>query len=49
MCVHGATVAAMIVWVPLLLWPLILLTELAAGFVAAHRLFGFPLHHERPE
>ena len=47
MGVHGATVVGMIAWVPLLLWPLILLLELAAGFIAAHRLFGFPLHQKQ--
>jgi hypothetical protein len=47
MCVHGATVVGMIAWAPLLLWPLILLLELAVGFLAAHRLFGFPLHQDR--
>jgi hypothetical protein len=49
MCVHGATVVGMIAWAPLPLWPLILLLELAAGFIAAHRLFGFPLHQEQPK
>jgi len=44
MGVHGATVVGMIAWVPVALWPLILLVELASGFVAAHRIFGFPLH-----
>jgi hypothetical protein len=49
MGVHGATVVGMIAWVPLALWPLILLLELAAGFIVAHRLFGFPLHQEQPK
>jgi hypothetical protein len=47
MAVHGATVVGMIAWAPLLLWPVILLLELAAGFIAAHRLFGFPLHQRQ--
>lgn len=49
MCVHGAIVVIMIVWLPVVLWPLILLIELAAGFMAAHRLFGFPLRQEQPK
>jgi hypothetical protein len=47
MGVHGATVVGMIVWVPFLLWPLILLLELAAGFFTAHWLFGSPLDQEQ--
>jgi len=48
-CVHGATVVAMIAWGPLVLWPLILLLELATGFLAAHSLFGFPWRQEQPK
>src|SRR5260370_24440563 len=47
MCFHGATVVAMIAWASVVLWPLILLMELAAGFIAAHWLFGFPLHQKQ--
>lgn len=47
MCIHGATVVGMIRWTPVVAWPLILVAELAAGFIAAHWLFGFPLHQKR--
>jgi hypothetical protein len=40
MGIHGATVVGMIAWLPVVLWPLILLLELAAGFIAAHWFFG---------
>jgi hypothetical protein len=46
MCIHGATVVAMIAWAPFVLWPPILLLELATGFIAAHRLFGTELRQE---
>ncbi len=49
MCIHGVTVVAMIAWVPVGLWPLLMLLELAAGFIAAHRLFRFPLDQEPKE
>lgn len=49
MCVHGAIVVTMIAWLPIVLWPFILLLELSAGFVAAHRLFGLLLHQEQPK
>src|SRR6267154_2593970 len=47
MAVHGATVVGMIRWAPAPLWPLVLLLELAAGFIAAHWLFGFPLYQKQ--
>jgi len=43
MCVHGATVAAMIAWLSALLWPVVLVLELGLGFTFAHWLFHFPL------
>lgn len=43
MCVHGATVAAMITWLSVLLWPVVLVLELGLGFTFAHWLFQFPL------
>ena len=46
MCIHGAVVVGMIAWAQAALWPLILLLEFAAGFLAAHYLFGFPLSKE---
>lgn len=46
MVVHGATVVGMIAWLPVVMWPVILILELAAGFIAAHRLFGYPLPQE---
>jgi hypothetical protein len=46
MCVHGGTVVGMIRWTPVAAWPLILLAELAAGFIAANWLFGFPLYQK---
>jgi hypothetical protein len=49
MCAHGATVLGLMLWVPVILWPLILLLELAAGFIAAHWLFGFPLRPKPQE
>jgi hypothetical protein len=47
MGVHGATFVAMIAWVPLVLWPVVLVLELGIGFTVAHCLFGFPIHHEQ--
>ena len=49
MCVHGATVVGMMVWASVVFWPLILLLELATGFIAAHWLFRFPLHQKPQE
>ncbi len=37
----------MIVWVPVALWLLILILELAAGFIAAHWIFGVPLDQKQ--
>ncbi|HET9804532.1 MAG TPA: hypothetical protein VFP96_14930 [Candidatus Acidoferrum sp.] len=48
MCLHGLTVVGLMIWVPLFLWPLALILELAIGFVAAHYLFRFPLQKSRP-
>jgi hypothetical protein len=47
MCVHGATFVAMIAWVPLILWPVVLVLEMGVGFTVAHWLFGFPLHQKQ--
>ncbi len=47
MFAHGATVVSMIRWTPVVVWPLILLLELAAGFITAHWLFRFPLHQKQ--
>lgn len=47
MCVHGATVVAVIARAPVVLWPVILLLELGVGFAVAHWLFRFPLDQER--
>lgn len=49
MCLHGLTVVGLMKWVPLFLWPLVLIFELAIGFVAAHYIFGFRLEKKRPE
>jgi hypothetical protein len=49
MAVHGATVVGMIRWVPAPIWPLVLLLELAAGFIAAQWLFSFPLREGHPK
>jgi hypothetical protein len=46
MCFHGATVIAMMIWVPIELWLFVLVSELAAGFLVAHWLFAFPLNQE---
>jgi hypothetical protein len=47
MCAHGATVVVMMRWAPVGLWPLLMLMELAAGFIAAHWLFRFPLDRKQ--
>lgn len=46
MCAHGATVAAMIAWLSVLFWPVVLVLELGLGFTLAHRIFGFPLRRK---
>jgi len=46
MCVHGAVIVGLLRWVPLGVWPLAVLAEFAAGFIAAHLLFGIPLKEE---
>lgn len=49
MCLQGATVVVMVRWTPVVFWPVLLLIELAAGFVAAKWLCDFPLDQEQQQ
>lgn len=42
MCVHGGVILALMRWVSIVYWPIFVLLEFAAGFIAAHSLFGVP-------
>jgi|SRR6188768_3717902 len=39
--IHGAILATMTFWLPVVFWALIILPELTAGFLVADRIFGY--------
>ena len=48
-CIHGATVVSMMLWLPVEIWPVVMLLELAVGFIIAKLFFGYQFSNDRDE